>query len=230
MIFLCVKVGGKYPASTVLELFRKLKKHYTGVVDMHCLTDTPECFYGTGVSPIAIESGDLWKKLQWHKTTFFRTNFNGWTDGTEVIVCDIDIDIIQNIDDLVDYTCHGFVASRRWWVLDYGELSGTWYKFRVGDHSYVDDNFSVDWQEYWVKTGLVEPPVNGEQNYVELLVEQNTEFGVEYLPDTWFTKWTDNEIRNRRIKNAFFQLTGDRLYNDKWHKDIKIVHYAGYVK
>jgi hypothetical protein len=109
-------------------------------------------------------------------------------------------------------------------------LSGTWYKFRVGDHSYVDDNFSVDWQEYWVKTGLVEPPVNGEQNYVELLVEQNTEFGVEYLPDTWFTKWTDNEIRNRRIKNAFFQLTGDRLYNDKWHKDIKIVHYAGYVK
>lgn len=223
MKFLCVKVGTKYPAVTVNHLYNKICGYYSGEVDFYCLTDNSDKLFDS-ITPIYIDPKDRWKKLQWHKTTFFRKNFNGFKNGEEVIVCDIDMDIISNIDELVDYPVKNFAASRRWWMLDHGQLSGSWYKFRIGEHYHVDSDLDEGWQEYWVHNRLVEPPVNGEQNWVERCIDN-----IEYFPDTWFTKWTDNNIRNNKIEEDFHNLTGEMLTIDgEFHDNIKVVHNAGY--
>lgn len=223
MIFLCVKVGNKYQSKVVNSLYDQLKTYYSGNVDLYCLTDNADGLYKY-ITPLFINKNDTWKKLQWHKTSFFRENYNGITNGTEIIVCDIDIQILQNIDDLVDFPCNGFCGARRWWMLEYGQLSGTWYKFKAGKYANVDTKFSSYWQEYWVKNKLVAPPVNGEQNYVEMCIKD-----IQYFPDTWFTKWTNNDQRNYQLQYDFYKLSNEILYDGKYfHDDIKIVHYAGH--
>ena len=225
MIFFCVKVGTKYSSQVVNNLYNQLDRYYSGRVYLHCLTDDDIGIYND-IKTIKINKADTWKKLQWHKTSFFRKNFNGFNNDEEVIVCDIDIEILKNIDKLVDFPINRFAAARRWWMLEHGQMSGTWYKFKIGDLAHVDTQFDKTWQEYWVQNKLVAPPVNGEQNYVEGMVESVCE--IDYFPDTWFTKWTDNDERNRLIQQDFYKLTNDMLYFGTFHEYIKIVHYAGY--
>ena len=225
MKFLCVKVGDKYSTDTVNKLFNNLNENYSGEIDLYCLTDNQHGFI-SNITPLPIQ--DEWKKLQWHKTTFFQNRYNGFDNGEEVIVCDIDIEIIKNIDDLVEYNFETFVGSHRWWhTSDGGKLSGSLYKFRIGELSKVYDEFNPEWQEHWVKNKLVEPPVNGEQNYVEMMVGSS----LELFPFQWFTKWTTDEERNNRILNDFGKLTGEILkIENEWHEDLKVIHYAGFGK
>lgn len=230
MKFLCVKVGQKYSSQTVNLLLDRLSSNYSGTVDLYCLTDD-ELGLSDSITPIYIESSDKWKKLQWHKTSFFRKCYNGFENGEEVIVCDIDIDIIQNIDDIVNFPFNKFAAARRWWMLEHGQMSGTLYKFRIGELNFIDSLFDEDWQEYWVENEMVSPPVNGEQNYVEQAITDWANFKIDYFPDGWFTKWTNSKERNGLILQDYHELTNELIFDGfDFHDDVKIVHYAGYGK
>lgn len=209
MYILGVKVGTKYSSEDVNKL----------PIDI-CLTDDPS---GIKCDYVLIEESDKWKKLQWHKTTFFRKNFGGLSNGTEVIVMDIDQHIID-LDSIIKFPYDKFCAFRRWWMTEHGEMSGGLYKFRIGELSIIDDNFTPEWQEYWVKNKMVRPPVNGEQNYVEMMMKNN----ITYFPDDWCTKWTNSDIRNNMIEQDFHCLTGDLLrIGNEWNDNLKIIHYAG---
>lgn len=208
-VVLSLKVGTKYSAEDVNCL----------PVDI-CLTDDPT---GLTCDYVMVEEKDEWKKLQWNKTSFFRENFGGLENGTEVIVMDIDQEILD-FQSIVDYPYKSFCSFRRWWMTEHGQMSGGLYKFRVGEHSVVDSTFTPYWQEYWVARGLVRPPVNGEQNFVEMVLGNK----VEFFPDSWATKWTSSDTRNRMIQEDFHSLTGGVLrLGDEWDENIKIIHYCG---
>ena len=229
---LTVLTGTRYSVKDVNTLYNKLKNNTTKDFLFTCYTDHIDNFNSNIIiKPITKKD----KKLQWYKIDFFKSNF---VDGDNLILMDIDMDILGNIDFLFNEIAEDeFKGTHRWWWqekdLDAGlkALSGSVYSFKNGKHSYISEKFEEDipyWQEYFIKNKTASGPVNGEQHFVQMMV-QNKNF--TFFPSTHIAKWhTDSLFEQTRIEYSYVKYTGNKYLEDgsgNFHPDLKIVHYAG---
>ena len=234
MIICTVLTGTKYSVADVNNLYNSLIYNTTIKFDFLCYTDYQKGFHkDIIIKPITTKD----KKLQWYKLDFFKA---GFTDYEDIITMDIDLDIVGNVDFIFD-NYSGFVGTHRWWWTWREDrlnmpiaLSGTMYKFKNGEHENIVNTFESDidyWQEYFIKNGVTNGPVNGEQHFVQqMLIDSNTKFS--YFPAQHIIKWNKKDSTMQlKLENAYERYTNNEFIDDQvfdsWHPDIRIVHYAG---
>lgn len=173
-------------------------------------------------------------KLQWNKMYSMSLDID-----EPVCVIDIDILLVNNYKELFDYPiARGqFLSIRAWWRDSPGYLiNGGFFKYYPKDCNYIYDEFinNVEyWQQYYINNGTTVGPVNGEQYFVEDMV--NKRLQLLTAPVSWVARWsTGYNLTNDEYKrwqyatnNTYSQLTGNEyLHLDEFHPDIKLVHFT----
>ena len=190
--------------------------------------------FDDGIKVIPITKKD--KKLQWYKLDYFKKNI---IDGEDIILMDIDQVIIRNCDFLFEpIENKEFRGTHRfWWRWREDNenkefaLSGSIYKFKNGEHQYIVDEFEKDidyWQEYFIKNGTTSGPVNGEQHFVQKMLEDN-KTNVSMFPEKYIVKWHKDDFYIQTcIEHDYKKWSGNKyLLDEDWHEDVKVIHYAG---
>ena len=230
-----VLTGTKYSVDDVNKLYQSLQKHTTKQFNYYCYTDIPHStLFDDGIKVIPIIKED--KKLQWYKLDYFKKNI---IDGEDIILMDIDQVVIRNCDFLFDSVDNNeFRGTHRfWWRWREDKenkkfaLSGSIYKFKNGEHQYIVDKFEEDieyWQEYFIKNGTTSGPVNGEQHFVQKMLEDN-KTKTSMFPEKYIVKWHENDFYIQTcIEHDYKKWSGNSyLLEEDWHKDVKVIHYAG---
>lgn len=162
-------------------------------------------------------------KLQWNKLNFFKVK-----SDEPIIVLDIDIDLINNYIELLEYPIKRgeFLSIRSWWEDSQCELNGGFYKFYPSDTKYIYDEFIANKQKYenhWIDTGAKPGPVNGEENYVEYMVKKHLD--LKFVPDTWTGRWV-NEPTKDWLAQINSKYPGKYFYLDGFNPDVKLLHYT----
>ena len=229
-----VLTGSKYSVYDVNRVYVSLKKHTTKPFQFYCYTDHDKARFNKEINLIPITKQD--RKLQWHKLTFFKKDI---VKEDDIILMDIDQVIIRNCDFLFDnIEDNEFRGTHRfWWRWREDKdnkkfaLSGSVYKFKNGQHQYIVDEFekNIDfWQEYFIKTGITSGPVNGEQHFVQKMLEDN-KTNVSMFPEKHIVKWHKDDFYIQTcIEHDYKKWTGNKyLLDEDWHEDVKVIHYAG---
>ena len=230
----CVLTGSKYSVYDVNKLYVSLKKYTTKPFKFYCYTDHDKTRFNKQINLISITKQD--RKLQWHKTIFFKKDI---VEEEDIILMDIDQVIIRNCDFLFDsIEDDEFRGTHRfWWRWREDRdnkkfaLSGSIYKFKNGRHQYILEEFERDieyWQEHFIKTGITSGPVNGEQHFVQKMLEDN-KTNVSMFPEKHIVKWhKDDYYIQTCIEHDYKKWTGNKyLLDEDWHEDVKVIHYAG---
>tara|TARA_Y100000034_G_scaffold99379_1_gene122050 strand:- start:1144 stop:1851 length:708 start_codon:yes stop_codon:yes gene_type:complete len=230
---LTVLNGKKYGVDCVNKLYNKLKENTKHPFNFYCYTDYQTKFQ-KGINIISITNKD--KKLQWYKLDFFKKNF---ILDEYIIVMDIDMDILGNVDFLFeDIKNNEFRGTHRfWWRWREDKqkkefaLSGSVYKFINGEHQYIVDEFEKDilhWEEYFIKNRITTGPVNGEQHFVQMMLEKKC-LKITMFPEKHIIKWNKDDFYIQTfIEHNYNKYSGNSyLFNDTFHPDVRIVHYAG---
>jgi len=162
--------------------------------------------------------------LQWNKISFF--NVQG---PDPVVVLDIDIDLVNDYMDLINYPIERgeFLSMRSWWEDVSGcELNGGFYKFYPDDVRYIYNEFAQAgpfWEQYFIDLGVKPGPVNGEENFVEYMVKKRLD--LKFIPDEWCGRMV-KEPTKRWLTRINRKYPGDYFYLDKVNPDVKILHYT----
>ena len=83
------------------------------------------------------------------------------------------------------------------------------------------------WQTYYIKEGITIGPINGEQYFVEDMVNQRLELIT--CPPSWVTRWSGDGIQWQfQATQKYKAATGnDYIYmGEEWHPDIKFIHFT----
>lgn len=162
-------------------------------------------------------------QLQWNKLNFFSLDID-----EPVCVIDIDIVLLNDYEKLfsLDVSPGEFLTVRQWWDPNSkSEINGVFYKFYPKDTKYIFDKMMEDpeyWQSYFIKNNIKPGPVNGEENFVEMMARQK--LNIKYVPDEWVCRMPTNRKLISRI-NALSSLP--YVYLGGYHPEIKLVHFNG---
>jgi hypothetical protein len=228
---------GKYEPKYVTNLYRALKKYYSGQFEFICYSDTDEIEADRVIK--LPENSEI--KLHWHKLKFFSPLFGNQKPGDEIIVLDIDQIIVNNIDEMINWPVgdNELISYKKWWKIgdtDKGnivKLNGGWYKFKSGSLKCVWDKFNQSpksiekWQSHYFDNGTVHFKYYGEQNFVEdTCIENNIK--ITYMPGEWICNYTNNKDLNLLYSQKYMQMFNqDHMILYKPNDVLKIVHFAG---
>ena len=228
---------GKYEPKYVTNLYRALKKYYSGQFEFTCYSDTDEIEADRVIK--LPENSEI--KLHWHKLKFFSPLFGNQKPGDEIIVLDIDQIIVNNIDEMINWPVgeNELISYKKWWKTgdtnkgNTVKLNGGWYKFKSGSLKCVWDKFSQSpksiekWQTHYFNNGTVHFKYYGEQNFVEdTCVENNIK--ITHMPGEWICKYTNDKDSNLMYSQKYMQLFNqDHMILYKPNSVLKIVHFAG---
>ena len=112
----CLKVGSKYPARYVNQLYKMCRRHLTTPFEFFCYTDdASELVSAVNVIPFIDQNIDV---IVFNKLFLFSENFSSFIPERETIFFDLDVVIKGNIDGIVNYnffpTNTLFVIEARW--------------------------------------------------------------------------------------------------------------------
>ena len=224
---LTLKIGDKYSSQYINNLYRGIKKNTTVDFKMYCYTEDPKDIVDD-VEIIELTNPNL-LKLQWHKIQFHSKNFAGIKNEERCLILDIDWIITGNLDDILsfDIKSGSFGCFERWWSnrLEWCSINGGFQMYRMGDTEYLHRIFFADpeyWQERFIKLGEAEPPVNGEQNFIDLII------GPEryWFPKQWFAKYHEPEMEKIRKNWKKRVSPNPLLIHDEWDDEIKMIHFS----
>ena len=227
---LTLKVGDKYPSSIVNELYEGILNNSTVPFKFTCYTEDSSGLL-LDIATIPIEDSHKYK-LQWHKMKFHDPSLTNITKGEDCIVMDIDMKILNNIDEILTYPIskNEYGVTRRWYSdkQDKCSINGGFQKFKMGYTKELYNIFSSNfrkWQEYFIENDLSIGPVSGEQNFIDMHIE---EIGLKknYLPDYWFSKYHEKILDNYLKRRYRYFGKGPFMIGDKLNDNIKIVHYS----
>tara|TARA_R100001377_G_scaffold60859_1_gene36994 strand:- start:865 stop:1551 length:687 start_codon:yes stop_codon:yes gene_type:complete len=166
--------------------------------------------------------------LQWNKMIAMNDD-----SDEPVLVLDIDNLFINDYKIALDYPIeHGeFLCAPYWWGSGPMPMSGGFYKFYPKECKYIYDTYMSDinfWTNKYIKDGSMPGPVAGEFLFVYEHLQKKLK--LKLLPDAWVTRWNsewpDKTDHKYRIENKYYDLTGNDLYNETFHPDIKLVHFT----
>ena len=166
-------------------------------------------------------------KLQWNRLHLMNSDIKG-----PILTIDIDMLFINDYMEAINYPINRgeFLTAKSWWGNDSdgikSSLNGGFQKYYPEDCRYIYEEFvsrKEFWEEYYIKTGITTGPVNGEQFFMERMVNQRLK--LKYIPDNWFMRMEEDLSRTQLIKlNA--KYNGDWAYlGEEFNPDIKIVHF-----
>lgn len=163
---------------------------------------------------------------QWNKIHFFNVKSNG-----PVVVIDIDVELINDYMEMFEYPVERgeFLTLDPWWDTNRVScgINGAFYKFWPEDTKYIRDEFNRDqayWRHYFIKNGTKPGPVNGEENFVELMVKKRLE--LKFLPHAWYTRMEENPTKEDLVR-LNRKYPGEYLILDQYHPQVKMIHYNG---
>lgn len=220
---LTLKVGDKYGPEYVNKLYKNIKKNTSVDFDFYCYTeDSSELHSDIKIINLK-ERPDVIK--QWYKIDFH--NMPQFL-GQKCLILDIDLLINSNLDELLgfDLPANHFGVFEIWWNWGYCKYNGGFQMFHQGDTKHLYDKFYENpqyWQEYYIKIGKAEPPVNGEQNFIC----EHLKIPVHSFPKIWYVKYANRTLE--RIKNIWrteICPNTEFIEKENLNKKIKIAHFA----
>lgn len=173
-------------------------------------------------------------KLQWNKMYAMSLDID-----EPVCVIDIDLLLVNNYLHLFEYVIQRgeFLSIPAWWKDSPGySINGGFFKYYPKDCNYIYEKFMSDpeyWQEYYIKNETTVGPVNGEQYFVEDSVKER--LNLKTVPMSWVARWSTGYNMTEaqyskwqyEINQEYTDITGnDYLYLDKFHPDIKLIHFT----
>jgi hypothetical protein len=146
-LVICMKWGTRYGAEYVNRLYRSVKKHVTGPVQVVCFTDDKQGIVkGVDCRPLPPFKGvraDLAVK-PWRKLSLWQKNLGKDLTGRDALVLDVDLVITGNLDDFFSYRPGKFAV----WEnpskpgSDVGNTSV--FRFNVGSEPEIYERFMAD--------------------------------------------------------------------------------------
>lgn len=228
-IILTLKKGKKYSSDIVNNLYYSILKNSTVPFRLLCYTDD-ETGLDKSITTLKINNPNQFP-VHWHKLEFHKERFAGIQPGTDVIIMDIDMIILQNIDDILTYPVNKkeFGAIFRWWSMrtNWCPINGGFQKFKHGTTDYIWKKFIEKpdyWPTYYPSIGEAAPPYMGEQNFIHHNIE-NCGLERKYLPMDWFAKYNP-------LQPELFDFWKEKIRDTDYFKDgefdpsIKIVHFS----
>lgn len=176
-------------------------------------------------------------QLQWNKMYGMNLDID-----EPICVMDIDVLLINDYKKIFEFSIERgeFIAMPGWWRdtnQEQYKINGGFFKYYPKDVKYIYEKFMSNpghWQTHYIKNKTTKGPVNGEQYFVEDSVRERLK--LKLLPNSWFTRWTTGDLINKinktdwqtQITTKYREITGnDYIYlGDKFHNDIKMVHFT----
>lgn len=175
-LILCIKWGTRYDANYVNRLFAMIDRNMNQAFTFVCFTDNSEGLRKEIQSLPLPELGvphPTGVPGKWPKVALWNKDLFG-LEGTALFV-DLDSVIVDNIDPFFEYGEPDDVILSRNWLKPLKKLGQTTlFRFPVGKHSYMLDEFQADSQ-------AVAERFQFEQHYVT----HNIRGGVKFWPKDW---------------------------------------------
>ena len=170
----CMKWGTLYSPDYVNKLFCMVRRNLTKPFDFYCLTDDA---FGIRSEIIVKALPEVYvpEKNQvspWRKLGMFSKDLYGI--GGRTLFLDLDLVIINNIDELFDYT-DKFAIIENWTQKGHGIGNSSVYCFNASEYSFVLDAYNKDPEQ------AVENHDNEQIFLSKQLVNE-----IRFFPDTWF--------------------------------------------
>ena len=226
---LTLKVGTKYSVDYVNRLYNSIKRNTTEEFKFYCYTDDNKGVH-PDINVIQLDYPDEFK-LQWHKIKFHKINFGGIPSGEKCLILDIDWIVTGDLDEILGYDLpkRTFGCFERWWsnLTHLCRINGGFQMFYMGDTHLLWSTFRKSpefWQEYYIKNGLADGPVNGEQNFIDSHITIDR----EWFPMEWFSKYEGTKLMS--LNGKWYDKIGISepfFMGGEFHESIKMVHWTG---
>lgn len=224
MNILTLKVGDRYSSDYVNRLFYGLKRNSDIDFKFYCYTEDTKGLDKDIYSIPIYERPDVLK--QWYKIDFHNMpHIQG-----KCLVLDIDYIVVNDVNDILNWDLppQHLGCNYRWWSMltDYCSINGGFQMFYQGDTKHLYDRFYEDptyWQRYYILRKEAEPPINGEQNFVD----EHCECQRSWLPSEWFAKYQETELG--KIQDLWHErVDSDDPYfmGGEFNEKIKMVHFS----
>lgn len=168
--------------------------------------------------------------LQWNKIHFFNLDYD-----EPIVVIDVDVLLENDYMDMINYPCEKgeFVSIHSWWEGDNKNrachINGGFYKFWPSDTKYIYEEFKQNkkhWEQYFIKTGYKKGPINGEENFVEFMV--NKKLKLKILPHDWCIRM-DSKMMNDKgwLRKMNVMYPGEWAYlGGEYNPNVKFIHFT----
>lgn len=228
MNILTLKIYDKYSSDYVNKLYRSIERNSTVDFNFYCYTEDPSGL-DEGIRVVPIEDTDRFAK-QFHKIIFHKNGFGDISEGEHCLILDIDQVVIGNFDSILSHQLeeNQFGCMRRWWSRRQHmcKINGGFQMYRMGDTDHLWETFSSDpeyWQTYYVKAGLAEGPVNGEQNFIDEHATQNR----HWFNEKWFGKYCNEDMHKIQLQWIKEVDEYDPFYvGGEFNEEVKLVHFS----
>lgn len=208
---ICMKWGTKYSADYVNKLYGMVNRNITPPFSFHCFTDNT-----ANLNPeiVTHDIPDLGCKHPenisgiWTKTTLWGKEL----DGIKGVVLFIDLDsvIVNNIDSFFEFGEPDDIILARNWLKPFQRLGQTTlFRFKIGSHPYLLENFRKTPQEIAEKYRF-------EQHYVT----KNVNRKIKFWPKTWVIHYRIHCLGNNVLLRYFREA--------KLPQKAKIVAFPGH--
>lgn len=171
-----VCTGPNYFPHHVNRFLEQLKTHVNLPLRLHCYTTYSGSEFDRSIEILPIQNDD--GRRQWHKVDFFKIA----PKDQVCFVSDLDWTFIGDVTDIfnIPVNKNEFIAPYRWWTRYKGTgftINGGLYKFIGGQYTFIPEVFHSN-PEYWMRRYIVDlklahPPVNGEQNFVDEMLQRH---------------------------------------------------------
>ena len=189
---ICAKWGSRYPVHYVNRLWSMIRRNTRRQTRLVCYTDDP-----TGIDPAIITLPlpevalpPRVANLPWRKVGFWAPDLGGISG--DVLFMDLDVVVTGSIDEFFDYEPNStFCVIENWTQKGSGIGNTSVYRFRVGSHPYIYENFQRDPEAILAK-------FPNSQTYISRTIKEKT-----FWPEGWchsfkhtlLPRWPMNFVR-----------------------------------
>jgi len=224
MNVLTLKIGDRYSSDYVNRLYHGLKRNSNIDFKFYCYTENAKGLdENIHLVPLN-ELHDIQK--QWYKIDFHNMpEIQG-----KCVILDIDYIIVNDVDEILswDLPYGHFGCNYRWWsaLTEFCSINGGFQMFYQGETKHLYDRFYKDpvyWQRYYILRKEAQPPVNGEQNFID----EHCELTRSWLPQEWFAKYQSEELN--KIQELWHERVNDSepyFMGGEFNESIRMVHFS----
>lgn len=166
-LVICMKWGDRYPAEYVNRLWRSVRKHVTGDVQMVCFTDDREgVVKDVDCRPLPKFAGvraDLAVK-PWRKLSLWKAGLADDLVGRDALFLDLDVVVVGSLDPYWEFQPGSYTVWENPTKPGSGIGNTSVFRFTVGAHPEIYDYFMAD------PVGLYEKEFRIEQEYISAVL------------------------------------------------------------
>jgi hypothetical protein len=224
-----VCTGPNYFPHHANRFLRQLRDYVDLPLQLHCYTTYDRHDFDTSIEVIPIANDD--GRRQWHKVDLFKIV----PQNQVCFISDLDWTFLNDVTDVFNQPVqhNEFIAPYRWWARNRGKgfnINGGLYKFIGGQYTFIPDVFHTN-PRYWMQRYIIDlevanPPINGEQNFVDEILQKHNVTISYFNPEYTIARCPIN------TEHAVeFNMLYESTYGKEWcwmggefHSDVRMVH------